>query len=57
MSLIFWALIRARPALAAPLASDLDTAITRLLDDNQVSAPARGELELLRCGIAIAQRN
>jgi hypothetical protein len=36
-----WALIRARPALADPVASDLDTAIMRLLDDNQVSAPAR----------------
>jgi hypothetical protein len=52
-----WALVRARPALAALLASDLDTAITRLLDDNQVSAPARRELESLRYGIAIAQRN
>jgi transcriptional regulator with XRE-family HTH domain len=52
-----WALIRARPALADPVASDLDTAITRLLDDNQVSAPARRELESLRYGIAIARRN
>jgi hypothetical protein len=39
-----------------PVAADLDAAITRLLDDNQVSAPARRELESLRYGIAIAQR-
>lgn len=52
-----WALIRARPSLAAPLAAGLDTAITRLLDDNQVSVSARRELESLRYGIAIARRN
>jgi hypothetical protein len=52
-----WALIRARPGLAVPLAADLDTAITRLLDDNQISAPARRELESLRYGIVIARRN
>jgi hypothetical protein len=35
---------------------DLDTAITRLLDDNQVSAQARTQLEAARYGIAIARR-
>jgi hypothetical protein len=52
-----WALIRIRPELAPPLAADLETRITRLLDDNRVSASARRELEALRYGIAIAQRN
>ena len=52
-----WALFRIRPVLAALLASDLETRIVRLLDENQVSAPARRELEALRYGIAIAQRN
>jgi transcriptional regulator with XRE-family HTH domain len=52
-----WALFRIRPALAALLAADLETRIERLLDENQVSAPARRELEALRYGIAIAQRN
>jgi transcriptional regulator with XRE-family HTH domain len=52
-----WALIRIRPGLAALLAADLETRIARLLDENQVSAPARRELEALRYGIAIAQRN
>jgi hypothetical protein len=51
------ALIRARPELAELVALDLDYAITRLLDDNQVSASARTELESLRYGIAIARRN
>jgi hypothetical protein len=51
-----WALIRARPQLAPPLAPELTTTITRLLDEDQVSGPARRELETLRYGIAIAQR-
>ena len=51
-----WALIRLRPDLAPPLAADLDTRIARLLDENQVSPSARGELEALRYGIAIATR-
>lgn len=34
----------ARPQLAVPIAADLDAAITRLLDDNQVPAPACREL-------------
>jgi hypothetical protein len=52
-----WALIRIRPELAPPLAADLETQIVRLLDENQVSAPARRELEALLYGIAIARRN
>jgi hypothetical protein len=51
-----WALFRIRPALAELLAADLEISIVRLLDGNQVSAPARRELEELRYGIAIAQR-
>jgi len=34
-------LIRVRPALARPVAGDLQATITRLLDEDQVSAPAR----------------
>lgn len=52
-----WALFRIRPGLAAPLAADLETKIVRLLDENQVSALARRELEALRYGIAIARRS
>ena len=52
-----WALFRIRPGLAAFLAADLETQIVRLLDENQVSPPARSELEALRYGIAIARRN
>lgn len=52
-----WALFRIRPAPAALLTAELDTRIVRLLDENQVSAPARRELEALRYGIVIAQRN
>jgi hypothetical protein len=52
-----WSLIRLRPDLAPPLAADLDTRIARLLDENQVSTSARGELEALRYGIAITTRN
>lgn len=44
-------------AFAATLAADLETRIVRLLDENQVSTPARRELEALRYGIAIARRN
>jgi hypothetical protein len=53
-----WALIRIRPGMAADpaLAGDLDSRIRRLLDENLVSAPARGELEALRYGIAMARR-
>jgi len=49
-------LIRVRPALAHPVAGDLQAAITRLLDEDQVAAPARRELETLRYGIAIARQ-
>jgi transcriptional regulator with XRE-family HTH domain len=52
-----WALIRARPQLALPLAPSLAATITRLLDEDQVSGLARRELETLRYGIAIAQRD
>jgi hypothetical protein len=52
-----WALIRARPQLAPPLTPGLGTTITRLLDEDQVSGPARRELETLRYGIAIAQQS
>jgi hypothetical protein len=45
------------PALAALLAADLEIRIVRLLDENQVSAPARRELEALRYGVAIAKRS
>lgn len=53
-----WALIRIRPGMAADpaLASELDTKIGRLLDENLVSAEARSELEALRYGIAMARR-
>ena len=49
-------LIRVRPALAQPVAADMQATITRLLDEDQVSAPARRELETLRYGIAIARQ-
>ncbi|MBV9448044.1 MAG: helix-turn-helix domain-containing protein [Streptosporangiaceae bacterium] len=49
-------LIRVRPALARPVSGDLQATITRLLDEDQVSAPARRELETLRYGIAIAHQ-
>jgi transcriptional regulator with XRE-family HTH domain len=53
-----WALIRIRPAMAADpaLVGEMDARIGRLLDENLISAPARGELEALRYGIAMARR-
>jgi Helix-turn-helix len=54
-----WALLRIRPELAAnpALGAELETRIGCLLDENLASAQARGEIEALRYGIAIARRN
>ena len=44
-------------AAGLALVGELDTKIGRLLDENLVSAPARRELEAVRCGIAMARRD